>query len=294
MIDKLLFILLAIFWGGSFLAIQNTIEIIPSFTSAFYRVFFSTIFIFIFFHKDLFSLKKIPSKEIIISALTGLCAVGIPFGLLFWGEKYVSPSVAAIINGTVPLWTLLFSVTVFGDKTILNFTKKLGVILGIIGLFFIFYPKLILKNEALELYGLLAIFFMAISYAIGINLNRKIQITNKHLSNRQNLIVQQFSSAVFLLLSCLVIDGVPNLNLLTYKIVAGSIFYLSFFSTALAFIIFYRLIRTLGSVKAASVTYFVPAVALILDNLIFKRSLLMNEYIGSVIVFVSIYFLQRD
>lgn len=294
MIDKLLFILLAIFWGGSFLAIQNTIEIIPSFTSAFYRVFFSTIFIFIFFHKDLFSLKKIPSKEIIISALTGLCAVGIPFGLLFWGEKYVSPSVAAIINGTVPLWTLLFSVTVFGDKTILNFTKKLGVILGIIGLFFIFYPKLILKNEALELYGLLAIFFMAISYAIGINLNRKIQITNKHLSNRQNLIVQQFSSAVFLLLSCLVIDGVPNLNLLTNKIVAGSIFYLSFFSTALAFIIFYRLIRTLGSVKAASVTYFVPAVALILDNLIFKRSLLMNEYIGSVIVFVSIYFLQRD
>lgn len=294
MIDKLLFILLAIFWGGSFLAIQNTIEIIPSFTSAFYRVFFSTIFIFIFFHKDLFSLKKIPSKEIIISALTGLCAVGIPFGLLFWGEKYVSPSVAAIINGTVPLWTLLFSVTVFGDKTILNFTKKLGVILGIIGLFFIFYPKLILKNEALELYGLLAIFFMAISYAIGINLNRKIQITNKHLSNRQNLIVQQFSSAVFLLLSCLVIDGVPNLNLLTNKIVAGSIFYLSFFSTALAFIIFYRLIRTLGSVKAASVTYFVPAVAVILDNLIFKRSLLMNEYIGSVIVFVSIYFLQRD
>lgn len=293
MIDKILFVLLALFWGGSFLAIQNTIEVIPSFTSAFYRVFLSTIFLILFFFKDFLKILKVEKSEIISSALTGLCAVGIPFGLLFWGEKYISPSIAAVINGTVPLWTLFFSVLFFKEKNIFTKNKVFGVFLGIIGILFIFYPKLNFRNEENEVLGLIAIIGMAISYAIGINLNRKIQNINIHLSNKQNLIIQQMFSSVFLLGCLLLIEGKPKLQLLLDTKVSMSIIYLAFFSTTLAFIIFYRLIRNLGSVKASSVTYFVPAVALLLDNLIFDRKLANYEYAGSAIIFLSLYFIQK-
>lgn len=294
MIDKLLFLLLALFWGGSFLAIKNTIETIPSFTSAFYRVFFSSIILCLFYFKDLKTIfKKQNIEEILFSSITGLCAVGIPFALLFWGERYVSPSIAAVINGTVPLWTLLFSVVFFGEGNIFSKNKVFGVFLGICGLILIFYPKLILKNEANELLGLLAIIFMAISYAIGINLNRKIQKKVRLLSNQQNLTIQQFVSAIFLGVVFLFFEGLPELSLLKEPKVYLSVLYLSLFSTALAFVIFYRLINSMGSVKAASVTFFVPPVALILDSLIFGRKLNLNEYIGAITVFTSMYFLQK-
>lgn len=293
MIDKILFILLAFFWGGSFLAIQNTIEVIPSFTSAFYRVFLSTIFLIIFFIKDFLKLFQVDRGEIISSALTGLCAVGIPFGLLFWGEKYVSPSIAAVINGTVPLWTLFLSALLFHEKNVFTKNKILGVILGIVGIIFIFYPKLNFNNQTNEVFGLIAIVFMAISYAVGINLNRKIQSTNKHLSNKQNLIIQQLFSSVFLLFCLILIEGPPNFELLLSTKVSLSVLYLGLFSTAIAFTIFYRLIRTMGSVKASSVTYFVPAVALFLDTLIFDRKLGSYEYFGSAIIFLSLYFIQK-
>lgn len=296
MIDKVLFFLLALFWGGSFLAIKNIVEKVPPFTSAFYRLFASTLFLVIIYRKDLMKFLKInvPIKEIFRCAVTGLCSIAIPFAFLFWGEKYISPSLAAIINGTVPLWTIGLSVLFFEGRNELSFSKLLGLMLGTLGLIIIFLPKLSFQNRSLEVFGILSVIAMAIFYGLGVNLNKILISKNKNILFKQSLIIQQTVSTIFLFLLMIIVEGLPDLNLILVPKILLSVGYLAFFSTALGFIIFYKLINSIGPVKASTVTFFSPAVAVLLDNIFNSRQLQPNEYSGATIVFVSLYFLQKN
>lgn len=289
----ILYILLAIFWGGSFLAIQNIISILPPLTSAFYRVFFSLIFIAIYIHfQKNKNLKNLDKREILFSSMTGVFAIGLPFALLFSGEKFISPSLAALINGTVPLWTLLLSILFFNGRKQINLKKLIGIALGLIGIIIIFYPNISLSGRRDELIGLALVVGMAWSYALGINLNNNFLSNNKTVTGITNLFFQQISSGVFLIIVVALFEGIKvSEELMSTKSII-SLFYLSFFSTFLAFIIFYYLIKNIGAIKASTVTYFVPAIAIILDYFINGRLLQMNEIIGALTIFTSMYFLR--
>ncbi len=293
MLNQVLFALLAFFWGGSFIAIKNLIIEVPSFSAAFYRVGFSVVFLAIIYLKSIKIPKGFSKQELLLTSITGLCSVGIPFSLLFWGERFITPSIAGVINGTVPFWTLIVGILFFNELKNLTYKKLIGLALGFIGIIFIFGPKLTLKGDSNELWGLLAVVGMAFSYAIGINLNKRILSANKYFTKSLNIIVQQIASAIYLLLVVLVTDGVPNLELLLRPVNGLSVIYLSLFSTCLAFIIFYRLIEQLGAIKASTVTFFVPAVALLLDYLIYNAQLSILEGIGAIIILLSMVLLKE-
>ncbi len=294
MINYLLFGLLSLFWGGSFVAIKYLIEDIPSFTAAFYRVFFSILFLILIYFKSIQIPKGWWGKELFFSSLAGLCSIGIPFCLLFWGERYVSPSMAGVLNGTVPFWTLMLSLMLFDGMKHITLKKVLGLVLGFVGITFIFGPKLSISGNQDEIYGLIAIVFMAISYSVGINLNKKILSHNKIITRNLNTIVQQVVSALFLGLVLLFVDGLPNLSLLIDPQNYLSILYLSLFSTCFAFIIFYSLIHHFGPVKASTVTFFVPPIALALDGIIYGRELTSFEGLGATIIIISMFLLKES
>ncbi len=294
MINYLFFALLALFWGGSFVAIKNLIGEVPSFTSAFYRVLFSLIFLIIIYIRKLdFDFKnQFAKKEIFNSSIAGLCSIGIPFAFLFWGEMYTSPSLAAIINGTVPLWTMIIGILFFKGSHEVTKLKLLGLTLGITGIVVIFYPKIHFSGNDMEIYGLISIMFMAISYAVGINLNKTLLSGHKYILGSKNTIIQQTSSVILLTLLVFIVDGSPDISKILNPSAFWSIIYLSLFSTCFAFIIFYRLISEFGAVKASTVTFFVPAIALVLDGIIYNRSLELYESIGACTIFLSMYFLK--
>ncbi len=293
MINSLLFSLLACFWGGSFIAIKYAISDIPAFTAAFYRVFFASIFLAIIFFRSIKLNKFLWEKELIYVALAGLCSIGIPFSLLFWGEQFIAPSIAGILNGTVPFWTLIIGFVFLQDPKTISPFKITGLFLGLIGMCFIFGPKIKMQGNIEELYGLLSLVSMAVTYGIGTNLNRKILTKNQNIKGPTSLFIQHIVAAIYLGCISIFVDGPFDLELLIISKNAWSIFYLSFFSTSLAFIIFFRLIRELGSVTASSVTFFVPAVALILDIAINGHLLTLFEGIGTIIIFTSMYFLKE-
>ena len=284
--------MLALFWGGSFVAIKILIEDVPSFSAAFLRVFLATIFLIIYFFPSLRKEKFANKKSYFVSALTGLCSIGIPFSLLFWGENYIAPSIAGVINGTVPIWTLIIALIFMGDLEKITKKKLIGLLFGLIGIAFIFAPKLTLTGKEGELMGMMAIVLMAIFYAIGINLNKRILAKFK-IPNSHNLIIQHTVSALYLLALVVSIETFPKIETLLMTKNFISILYLSLISTTLAFIIFFRLIQNIGPVRASSVTFFVPAVALILDGLIYGHRLTMTEGIGAAIIFVSMGLLRE-
>jgi len=293
MINYLLFAVLSLFWGGSFVAIKYLIEDVPSFTAAFYRVFFSIIFLFLIYFKGLKLKAGWWSKELSYSVITGLCSIGIPFSLLFWGEKFVSPSMAGVLNGTVPFWTLVVSILFFGELKNVTLKKVCGLLTGLVGICFIFGPKLKMTGNENEVFGLVAILLMAFSYSIGINLNKRLLSKNKVITKSLNLVIQQIASAIFLGVILLFVEGVPDLSLLGDPQNYLSVGYLSLFSTCLAFIIFYHLIDVFGAVKASTVTFFVPPIALGLDAIIYGRELTLYEGIGATVIIASMFLLRN-
>ncbi len=134
---------------------------------------------------------------------------------------------------------------------------------------------------------------MSLFYGIGININRSTLINNKIITGPLNLIIQHSISALYLGIVALLIDGPPDLTLLLKPQNAISLFYLSFISTCLAFIIFFKLIKEMGSVEASTVTFFVPAIALLLDMIITGSTLSFWEGLGTGVIFLSMYFLRE-
>jgi drug/metabolite transporter (DMT)-like permease len=293
MINYILFGLLSLFWGGSFVAIKYLIEEVPSSTAAFYRVFFSILFLVIIYFKALKLPKGFFGKELFYCVICGICSMGIPFSLLFWGEKYISPSMAGVLNGTVPFWTLIISVLFFNGIKQVTKTKVLGLFVGLCGILFIFGPKITMSGDPNEIMGLAAVLGMALFYSIGINLTDKLLAKNKIIVKKLNTIIQQIAAGFYLIILALIVDGVPDLGLLTKPQNSLSILYLSLISTCLAFIFFYRLIEVFGPVKASTVTYFVPPIALSLDAIIYGRILGLYEAIGSLIIMLSMYLLKE-
>ncbi|MCB9059920.1 MAG: DMT family transporter [Halobacteriovoraceae bacterium] len=294
MINYILFVLISIFWGGSFIAINELIGTVPPITSAFYRVLFSILFIILIYGKEIrFSCSKF-KIELARSSMAGLFSIGFPFCLLFWGEQFIGPSIAGIMNGTVPFWTLIISMFFFEGKQNITIVKILGLLFGLIGMLFIFYPKINIAGNLNELKGLIALTGMAFFYAFGINYNRRVLCKNKKIIKGLNTFSQQLSSLIFIGIILLFTEGFPNLKLLTQQKVILSILYLSFFSTTLAFIIFYRLIRVFGSLKTSSVTFFIPVVAMILDYLINARILNTYEITGAIIILLSMFLINSN
>lgn len=285
------FLLLSTFWGGSFIAIGQVVDQLPPFFGALLRVAFALVFLIL-----LFSLmgKKIiaPIRFVWMSWISGLFSIGIPFSLLFWGEQFIEPGLAAILNALVPIFTFVIAVSFTRHDEPFTWNKFAGVLLAFIGTLIIFYPKINLPGHTQELLGSLAVFCMSIAYAIGVILNRHIA-KKTSLSFHVNLVQQHVSSVVYLGIISYLFEPTPTLNNLMHLTIIIPVLYLAVFSTAIAFIIFFHLIKLWGSVKASMVTYVSPLMAIWLDY-IFNHNIPNDfEIIGAVSILIGILLTQN-
>lgn len=278
------FCLVSLFWGGSFLTIKYAIEDFSPFFAAFLRVF--VCFVYLAFY--LFIKKQSLRSEVWLkSLLSGLFTMGFPWVFLFWGEKFLNPAVAGIINSTVPLFVVLFTPLITPlDKLSLN--KKLGVLVGFSGVAVIFGPSL---GEGLSIYlkGLLAVVMMSVCYAIGILWSRRLA---QRVVNSVHLFYQSIGAGVFLLVFSLVFDD----NLMAATISNRAIFsilYLGLCSTALAWLMFYQIVKNVGSVQASAVTMCVPVVAVLLDLIFLGKVILLHQAAGAILILCGLFLINR-
>lgn len=288
-----LFALLAAFWGGSFIAIKYVIAGMPPIVGAAVRVGIALCCLLVLFAAMRKSIA-LPRSLWWKVWLTGLFAQGFPFALLFWGERSISAGLAGILNGTVPIWTLAIGLTCFPHQEERSWRKVIGLALGVVGIAILFSPTVRFGGSQQELLGTAAVLGMAVSYAIGTTLNRHLLAGTHKVDFYANLIHQHIASLLFLALAAFWIEGSPtamfrDINL--PAIVASC--YLGICSTALAWIAFYHLIREWGAVRASSVTYVVPAVAMLFDRLFFAKHPSVYEGIGFAIILAGILLIQR-
>ena len=240
-------IALSLIWGSSFILIKKALVGLEASQLGSLRIIFSSIFIFLIAWKNIFSIKKTEWKWITISAFLGSF---FPAFLFAFAEKEIDSSVASIINSIVPLNTLILGMIIFKIES----TKRqiIGVLIGFFGTYLLISSGLKLNPDQNYNYAGLVI-LCSFLYALNVNIIKKYL---QHLS-ALTITVGHFT-AIILPAVLVFLFSDFEFSSLENDEVKTSIFYvfiLALFGTALAKIIFNKLIKISSPVFASSVTY---------------------------------------
>ena len=240
-------IALSLIWGSSFILIKKSLVGLEASQLGSLRIIFSSIFIFLIAWRNIFSIKKIEWKWITISAFLGSF---FPAFLFAFAEKEIDSSVASIINSIVPLNTLILGMIIFKIES----TKRqiIGVLVGFFGTYLLISSGLKLNPDQNYNYAGLVI-LCSFLYALNVNIIKKYL---QHLS-ALTITVGHFTAIIFPAALVFLFSDF-EFSSLEKDEVKTSIFYvfiLALFGTALAKIIFNKLIKISSPVFASSVTY---------------------------------------
>ena len=265
---------LSIVWGGTFFFQEIAVQELPVFTIVSIRVLIAALLLWVV---TALTGNTLPSGVKIWGALFLLALVNnvIPFTLIVWGQQEISSGLAAILNATVPLFTVLIAHFVTTDEKLTR-TKFAGVIIGLFGVI------VIIGEDALEGVGIavlaqLAVLVASLAYTFGGLYGRKIQamgLTTLGISTGQLI-----ASSVILTPVALLVDEPWTLSLPGTEIIIAVIA-LASVSTAFAYILFFRILATAGATNLMLVTFLIPVSALALGILILGEVLETRHMIG--------------
>ncbi|MEX0583249.1 MAG: DMT family transporter, partial [Sneathiella sp.] len=272
-------ITLSFLWGGTFFFIELALLDFTPFTIVFLRVSVAALALFAYL---LVKGEAIPRDATIwaIFLVMGLLNNIIPFSLITWGQTHITGSVASILNATTPLFAAILAHFFTRDEK-LKRHKLLGILLGYCGVFIMMQPTL-KDGISFESLGQLAILGAALSYGFA-------GIWGKRLGG-SSAMVNAFGmlacSSLVMLPVVLVIEkpfsATPSL------ISIGAMLCLALVGTALAYILYFRVLVLAGAVNLLLVTFLIPITALLLGVGILGEAIHPFALTGMAIIFVGL------
>lgn len=268
--------LLAVIWGGSYLCNRIALDEVPVFTTVAFRVGGAAIALWAYVIA-----RRLPVrfdiKLALRFAIMGLLNNVIPFTLIVWGQQHIPLGLAAILNAATAILAVLIAALIFADER-LTPAKAAGVVIGFIGVTVIVGWAAVTKFDITSL-GQLAMLGAAVSYAISGNYGR---IALAGLRPEVSAAGMLTAAAIIMVPAALWFDGVPALN---YGPAAwAALGYLAFVSSALAYVIFYRILILAGAGNQSLVTLLVGPVAVAMGAVVYGEALAVNEYAGFAII----------
>ena len=270
---------LATLWGASYTFIKIGVETIPPVTFIAARTLIAGGLLLAIIKLRGLSLPRDPAiwKRFVIQACINSV---VPFTLIAWAELTVNAGLATILNSTTPIFAFLLTVLITRHEAV-TARKLFGVVAGVIGI------SLIIGLEAFhgvgkEALAQLAIVAATISYAAAAIFGRGFKGLDPMMPAAGSLLC----GAVLLIPVSLVIDQPWTIVPSTHSILA--LLGLSIFSTALAFVIYFRLIHTLGSVSTTSQAYLRVPIGVGIGVLFLGESLNPTAWIGLVCVIAGV------
>ncbi|WP_299372680.1 DMT family transporter [uncultured Kiloniella sp.] len=277
--EWLMLIILSILWGGSFFFVGVAVSELPPFTIVTFRVGLAAIALW----TVIFALKMPVPKT--IKAWSALLAMGIlnnviPFTLIVWGQIYIPSGLASILNATTPLFGVIVATLFLPDEkaTIL---KALGVIVGFFGVVLMFG----LPDHNQNLLAQLAILGATLSYAFAGVFGRRFKTM---AINPIVTAAGQVTGATFLLFPITyAIEGMPSLPAISNETWA-SLVALALLSTAVAYILYFKILERAGATNLLLVTLLVPVSAILLGALFLDEKLDVTHFIGMAFIAIGL------
>ena len=279
-------IILSIIWGSSYILIKKGLVGLDPLQLGSLRIIITTIILSIFGWSKL---SKIPKGSWKWIALTGYFGTFFPTFLFAYAETVIDSSVAAVLNGMTPLFTLLTGLVFFRSK--LKIKKLLGIILGFVGTLVLVSNELTINTGPKSWYSYLVV-LAAFCYAINVNLIKyKLEGISALAIALGNFIAILFPATLVLIFSNFPIQEVLKGTKVSISIMY--VFILAFFGTALAKVMFNDLVAISSPVFSISITYLLPIVAIlwgVLDNEIFT----LVQWIGCAFILLGVYLVTES
>src|SRR5712664_3833042 len=278
--DWSLLAVLSVLWGGSFFFNGFVLKQLPPLTVVFLRVAIAAIILLplLFLYRI-----RLPKG---LSGWRPFFAIGflnnvLPFSLIVIGQTYIPSGLASILNATTPLFTVVVMAAAGDEK--LHARRVVGVVTGLIGVIILHGQDLHGQDPGFqsgEGVGILLCLAAAFSYGLSALYARR------KLSNSPPLATATFqllASGLMMTIIAAVFERpwqLPMPGVTTWLAMFG----LSALSTALAYIVFFQVLRRSGSTNVMLVTLLIPVTAILLGYLVLGESISLREIIGALVI----------
>jgi drug/metabolite transporter (DMT)-like permease len=267
--------LLSILWGGSFFFNGVVLKQLPPLTVVLLRVAIAALMLLPLLHAYRIPLPKGVPGWMPFFAI-GLLNNVLPFSLIVIGQTYVSSGLASILNATTPLFTIVVMAVAGEEK--LSARRIAGLVAGLAGV-------VVLHGggpafEAGQGIGILLCLAAAFSYGLSALLARRLLANSPPLGTAT---FQLLASAAMMTIVAGVVDRpwqLPVPSAATWLAVIA----LAALSTALAYIVFFQILRRSGATNVMLVTLLIPVTAILLGYLVLGEEVSQREIIGALVI----------
>ena len=264
--------LLGLLWGGSFLSIRIALDEVGFVTSVAHRVFWATLVLWLYVWWRGLPVPRTPRIWFAFLVM-GLLNNVLPFSLMAWGQLHIESGLTSILNAATAIFGILVAAMVFRDER-LTTRRVAGVLLGFFGVAVAIGLENLLFLD-LRSVAQLAILAGTISYALASSWARA------NLSDMPPQVAAAgmlTGSTLIILPAALWLEGAPSFVLQTDTVLA--IAYFSLAATALAYLIFYRVLAMVGSGNLMLTTLIIPPIAILLGAWFLDETLNPRAYLG--------------
>jgi len=282
-LDYILLTILALIWASAFFNIKIATYSYGPLTIAFLRIFFGAIPVILLCYFKKIKIEAF-SKDWYWFASIGVINLVIPFFLIAYGVQKVQSNLAAILMASTPL-TAAAMAHFFTKNEKINLIKSLGVLVGFSGIVFLFSDNLLINKN--NFFSAFLILFGSCFYVLGGLLTLKI--SNK---DNENVTASILIWGTLVLLPISLFFEQPW-NLSPRLDSTLSLIYLGVFSTGIAWLLRFYILKHNGLVFQAQVAYLIPIFGVILGFLILNEAITPKVIISLIAVIIGIYIVKK-
>jgi len=277
--DWLRLLILSLVWGGTFLFVSLALRGTPGFTLVFLRVALAASAFWVFI---LASGRKMPRDRKLWGQflISGLITNAVPFSLITWEQTQVEGGMAAVMNALTPCFVVVLAHFFTKDERA-SVRKAVGVLIGFLGAYVLLSPE-IDGGVSTRGLGLIAGLTASLAHAAA-------GIYGKRLTGLSPMVAATgmlTGAALWLLPVSLIVDR-PWETLQPNIVAAGAVGALGF-GTVIAYLLYYRILRSAGATNLMLATLLGPIWAHILGALVIGEAIYATSVAGMVIIIVGL------
>jgi drug/metabolite transporter (DMT)-like permease len=263
---------LTVLWGGSFFFAKVALGELGPFTVAFARVSLAALALAL-----VVPLRQDAPWRTYFAM--GFLNNALPFSLIFWGQTEIAVGLASIINATTPLFTLVVAHFLTADEKI-DRTKIAALLIGLVGVVVLIGPDALIGGSAL--WAQMACLGAALSYAFAGVYGRRFR--RMGIAPAEAAAGQVTASAVLILPIMLVVDQPWTLSAPPSLTVSLALAGLALLSTALAYVLYFRILAAAGATNLLLVTLLIPVPATLLGSAVLGEQLEPRQFAGMALI----------
>jgi len=281
---RLVWLVLCGIWGSTWLFIKLGLEDLPPFTFAAIRFIIAVAIVFSVIRIRGLALPRARADWTLL-AVTGILSFGFNYGLVFWGEQYITSGLAALLQATTPAFGLVFAhFNLPGER--LSWTRIGGVVLGVCGVAVVFSNQLAVAGRQ-ALAGCVALLLSSIFVAYS---NVLVKKHGKRLNPAIMTAGQMLFGLLLLLAASVTLEGNP-LRYHWTPMAVIALLYLAIVGSVIAFLLYYWLILNMDVTKSMLIALVTPVVAVILGMIVLNEEFGWRTLAGGAMIMLGIAFI---